>query len=195
MAEAVERGRDPREARRSLERRCSIASGASTSACCPGSIRCARTRCSAGGSLMKRKTTSAAAILSLGLAIGSCAAAFRLIDALLWRPLPVARCGPAVPGRPLGRRSRRQPAARREQRVSVVRAACATAVEGRGRPDRDLVRRSSGPHLRLRRGDGEGAAPVRFRIDVRCLSACGRPRAGCSLENDDRMPGAHPGTR
>src|SRR5271156_754084 len=40
--------------------------------------------------LMKRKVTSAAAVLSLALAIGSCAAAFRLIDATLWRPLPVA---------------------------------------------------------------------------------------------------------
>ncbi|MDR3699343.1 MAG: ADOP family duplicated permease [Candidatus Sulfopaludibacter sp.] len=40
--------------------------------------------------LMKRKVTSAAAILSLGLAIGACTAAFRLIDALLLRPLPVA---------------------------------------------------------------------------------------------------------
>jgi predicted permease len=40
--------------------------------------------------LMKRKTTSAAAVLSLGLAIGACTAAFRLIDALLLRPLPVA---------------------------------------------------------------------------------------------------------
>src|SRR5690349_21163027 len=43
--------------------------------------------------LKKRKATSAAAVLSLGLAIGSCAAAFRLIDALLWRPLPVANTG------------------------------------------------------------------------------------------------------
>ena len=34
--------------------------------------------------------TSAAAILSLALAIGACTAAFRLIDALLLRPLPVA---------------------------------------------------------------------------------------------------------
>jgi hypothetical protein len=33
---------------------------------------------------------SAAAILSLALAIGACTAAFRLIDALLLRPLPVA---------------------------------------------------------------------------------------------------------
>ena len=40
--------------------------------------------------LLKRKATSAAAILSLALAIGSCAAAFRLMDAMLWRPLPVA---------------------------------------------------------------------------------------------------------
>ena len=40
--------------------------------------------------LLKRKTTSAAAILSLGLAIGACTTAFRLIDAILLRPLPVA---------------------------------------------------------------------------------------------------------
>ncbi|HEY7303757.1 MAG TPA: ABC transporter permease [Bryobacteraceae bacterium] len=40
--------------------------------------------------LMKRKATSAAAILSLALAIGACTSAFRLIDALLLRPLPVA---------------------------------------------------------------------------------------------------------
>ena len=40
--------------------------------------------------LMKSKVTSAAAILSLALAIGSCTSAFRLIDALLLRPLPVA---------------------------------------------------------------------------------------------------------
>src|SRR5208282_236605 len=39
--------------------------------------------------LKKNKVTSAAAILSLALAIGACTAAFRLIDALLMRPLPV----------------------------------------------------------------------------------------------------------
>src|SRR6201990_3193193 len=39
--------------------------------------------------LKKRKVTSAAAILSLGLAIGACTSAFRLIDALLLRPLAV----------------------------------------------------------------------------------------------------------
>jgi predicted permease len=40
--------------------------------------------------IRKRKATSAAAILSLGLAIGACTSAFRLIDALFWRPLPIA---------------------------------------------------------------------------------------------------------
>jgi len=40
--------------------------------------------------ITKRKVTSAAAILSLALAIGACTSAFRLIDALLLRPLPVA---------------------------------------------------------------------------------------------------------
>ena len=39
--------------------------------------------------LSKKKVTSAAAILSLGLGIGACISAFRLIDALLLRPLPI----------------------------------------------------------------------------------------------------------
>ncbi|HUB79286.1 MAG TPA: ADOP family duplicated permease [Bryobacteraceae bacterium] len=40
--------------------------------------------------LARKKVASAAAILSLALAIGACTSAFRLIDALLLRPLPVA---------------------------------------------------------------------------------------------------------
>lgn len=40
--------------------------------------------------LWRNKVGSAAAVLSLALGIGSCVAAFRLIDALLWRPLPIA---------------------------------------------------------------------------------------------------------
>jgi predicted permease len=39
--------------------------------------------------LCRNKVTSLAAVLSLALGIGSCVAAFRLIDALLWRPLPI----------------------------------------------------------------------------------------------------------
>jgi len=40
--------------------------------------------------LLKRKVTTAAAILSLALAIGACTSAFRIIDALFLSPLPVA---------------------------------------------------------------------------------------------------------
>ncbi len=40
--------------------------------------------------LRKHKVASAAAILSLGLGAGACISAFRLIDALLLRPMPVA---------------------------------------------------------------------------------------------------------
>jgi len=43
--------------------------------------------------LLKRKVTTAAAVLSLALAIGACTSAFRLIDALFLRPLPVAHAG------------------------------------------------------------------------------------------------------
>ena len=41
--------------------------------------------------LRRNRVTSAAAVLSLALAMGACVSAFRLIDALLWRPLPVAQ--------------------------------------------------------------------------------------------------------
>jgi predicted permease len=39
--------------------------------------------------LGRNKVATAAAVLSLALGIGSCVGAFRLIDALLWRPLPI----------------------------------------------------------------------------------------------------------
>ena len=40
--------------------------------------------------LAKKPATSAAAVLSLALAVGASTSAFRLIDALLLRPMPVA---------------------------------------------------------------------------------------------------------
>ena len=44
----------------------------------------------AGRRLRKSKATSAAAILSLALGIGACLAAFQLVNALFFRPLPIA---------------------------------------------------------------------------------------------------------
>lgn len=43
-----------------------------------------------GRQLRRNRVTSAAAVLSLALGMGACVSAFRLIDALLWRPLPIA---------------------------------------------------------------------------------------------------------
>jgi putative ABC transport system permease protein len=90
IAEAVEQGRDPEGARRAL--------GAvvrqrqqSHDVRVVGWLDSLRADVVFGWRQLKRnKVTSAAAILSLALAIGACAAAFRLIDALLLRPLPVA---------------------------------------------------------------------------------------------------------
>ena len=58
--------------------------------------------------LGKTKVTSAAAILSLALAIGACTAAFRLIDALLLRPLPIAHAEQLYAMSHHGSRIRRQ---------------------------------------------------------------------------------------
>src|ERR1700726_3659379 len=90
IAEAVEQGRDPEEARRALgpmlrQRQ------ESHDVRVVGWLDSLRADVVFGWRQLKRnRVTSAAAILSLALAIGACTAAFRLIDALLLRPLPVA---------------------------------------------------------------------------------------------------------
>jgi predicted permease len=91
LAEAIEHGRDPAEARRAfgptLQRREQIRD----IRIIPWLESLRADAVFGWRQLMKRKVTSAAAILSLALAIGSCTSAFRLIDALLLRPLPVAK--------------------------------------------------------------------------------------------------------
>ena len=90
IAEALASGRDPEEARRAfgspLRHR-----EASRDARIGAWLDSLRSDTIFGlRQLRKNKITSIAAILSLGLAVGSCMAAFRLIDAVLLRPLPVA---------------------------------------------------------------------------------------------------------
>ncbi len=90
IEEAIASGRDPGEARHSFG---SIVRQRETS----HSIRVAGWLESVLADLRfgwrqlgRNKVASAAAMLSLALGIGSCVAAFRLIDALLWHPLPIA---------------------------------------------------------------------------------------------------------
>jgi predicted permease len=90
LADAIEEGRDPVEARRALGPALLHREESRDIRLLPWLDSLRADAVFGWRQLSKRKTTSAAAVLSLGLAIGSCAAAFRLMDALLWRPLPVA---------------------------------------------------------------------------------------------------------
>src|SRR5216684_5969113 len=89
IEEAIDQGRDPAEARRAfgsaLRQR-----EASRDVRLMAWLDSLRADAVFGWRQLNRhKATSAAAILSLGLAIGACTAAFRLIDALFLRPLPI----------------------------------------------------------------------------------------------------------
>ncbi len=90
VAEALEHGRDPVEARREFGSalRTREASRDVRLVVWLDSLRADAVF--GWRQLVKKKVTSLAAVLSLALAIGACTSAFRLIDALLLRPLPVA---------------------------------------------------------------------------------------------------------
>jgi predicted permease len=90
IEEAIASGRDPKEARRAFG--CALhAREASHSIRVVGWLESLLADISFGWrQLCRHKVTSVAAVLSLALGIGSCVAAFRLIDALLWRPLPIS---------------------------------------------------------------------------------------------------------
>src|SRR5215831_15728708 len=90
IAEAVEQGRDFAEARRALGPALRYRERSRDFRVLPWLDSLRSDAVFGWRQLKKRKATSAAAVLSLGLAIGSCVAAFRLIDAVLWRPLPIA---------------------------------------------------------------------------------------------------------
>ena len=90
IEEAIAAGNDPAEVRRSFGSQLRLREQ-SHDARIIAWLDCLRADLVFGWrQLMKRKVTTAAAVLSLALAIGACTSAFRLIDALFLRPLPVA---------------------------------------------------------------------------------------------------------
>src|ERR1039457_2389605 len=140
--------------------------------------------------LKKKKATSAAAILSLALAIGSCTSAFRLIDAILLRPLPVAhperlyalyRQGIGFDGKAQTFDGWAYPAFRL-MRAAVKDQAELLAVSYAERMD-----------LTYRSDQEMEKAQVQY-ISGWMFGTFGlRPAAGRLLtENDDLKPGAHP---
>jgi predicted permease len=90
LAEAIAEGRDPAEARRAFGSILRHREDSREIRLIPWIESLYADSVFGWRQLLKRKATSATATLSLALAIGSCVAAFRLIDAMLWRPLPVA---------------------------------------------------------------------------------------------------------
>jgi len=90
IAEAVERGRDAAEARAAFGSRLRIGEESHEIRVLPWLDSLRADILFGWRQLRKHKVASAAAVLSLGLATGACTAAFRLIDALLLRPMPVA---------------------------------------------------------------------------------------------------------
>jgi predicted permease len=140
--------------------------------------------------LRKRKATSAAAIFSLALAIGACTAAFRLIDAILLRPLPVvgadrlyaiARRGIDPAGNFRVSESAEYPLFRR-MRDAVKDQAELIAISYADRTDLTYS------------SDDEMERAYRQYVSGRMFATFGlRPAAGRLLtENDDVTPGAHP---
>ena len=142
--------------------------------------------------LNKNKVTSAAAILSLGLAIGACTSVFRLIDSLLLRPLPVSepdrlyglfRQGVGPDGKPRVSDSYEYPLFR-EMRAAVKDQAELIAVSYSSFGPVDLTYGS----------DHETEKAYRQYVSGWMFGTLGiRPALGrLFTENDDRQPGAHP---
>jgi len=140
--------------------------------------------------LKKAKVTSAAAILSLALAIGACTTAFKLIDALLLRPLPVAgterlylpyRSGIGWDGKPETFDGWAYPAFQ-QMRTVVKEQADLLAISYGERVD--LTYKSDHEMEKAQRQHVSGATFGTFGL---------RPELGRLLmESDDVTPGAHP---
>ncbi len=190
IEEAIEQGRDPGEARRAFGSALNLREASRDIRLLPWLDSLRADAVFGWRQLMKRKVTSAAAILSLALGIGACTAAFRLIDALLLRPLPVAAPerlyavafeGRGMDGNLMTYDSCSYPMFVR-MRAAVRERAESIAV-------------SYGERIDLTYGsDQEMEKAYRQFVSGWMFRAFGlRPALGRMLsEDDDRKPGAHP---
>src|SRR5216684_4297100 len=190
IAEAIEQGRDPVEARRAFGSPLRQREESRDIRLIPWLDSLRADAVFGWRQLKKKKVTSAAAILSLALAIGACTAAFRLIDALLLRPLPVAdpeqlyalsRAGIGFDGKPQTFDGWAYPA------FQLMRAAVKDQAE--------LIAISYAERMDLTYGSDSDIekASVQF-VSGWMFSSFGlRPAVGRLFnEKDDLKPGAHP---
>ncbi len=91
IADAIADGADPTEARRRFGSKWSRLETSKDLRLIPWLDSVRADTAFAWRQMKKTKVTTLAAVISIGLAVGACSAAFRLIDALLFRPLPIER--------------------------------------------------------------------------------------------------------
>jgi predicted permease len=140
--------------------------------------------------LTKKKVASAAAVLSLALGVGACTSAFRLIDALLLRPLPIAEPdrlyvlsfhGLGIDGNPYMFDSCSYPMFRQWRAVSKDQADL-IAISFAERVDL-----SYGSDREMEKANRQYVSGSMFRL-FGLRAALGR----LLTEGDDSKPGAHP---
>ena len=190
IEEAIEQGRDPAEARRAFGSalRAREESRDVRLAAWLDSLR--DDAVFGWRQLKKNKVTSTAAVVSLALAFGACTSAFRLIDALLLRPLPVTepdrlyslcRQGIGFDGKPQTFDGWAYPA------FQLMRAAVKDQAE--------LIAISYAERLDLTFGSDPEMEKAYFQyVSGWMFDSFGlRPTIGRLLrEEDDLTPGAHP---
>ncbi len=190
IEEAIEQGRDPAEARRMFGSALRTREASRDVRLIPWLDSLRADTVFGWRQLRKRKATSAAAILSLALGIGACTAAFRLIDALLLRPLPVAHAdrlyaavrrgvgfdGKMETGDSWAYPSFVQMRAAVKDQAELLAVSQTERTDVTYRSDQDMEK----AYLQYVSGGMFGAFGLR--------PAAGRLLTG----NDDRKPGAHP---
>src|SRR5271157_905146 len=190
IEEAIEQGRDPAEARRALGPALRLREESLNVRLITWLDSLRADAVFGWRQLMKRKVTSAAAILSLALGIGACSSAFRLIDALLLRPLPVsepeqlyalARQGIGPEGKP--------------QTFDGWAYPDFLLMRGAAKDQAELMAISYADRTDLTFGSGaEMEKAYRQYVSGWMFNCFGlRPAAGrLFTESDDLKPGAHP---
>jgi predicted permease len=190
LEEAVEQGRDPSEARRSFGPPLHIREESRDIRIAAWLDSLRADTVFGWRQLYKHKVTSAAAILSLALAIGACTSAFRLIDALLLRPLPIASPERLYNAALQGMDPAGKPATGDEWAYPAFRQMRA-AVRGQA----ELIAVSNAEPVDVTYGSDQDVEKATLQyVSGWMFPAFGlRPTAGrLFTENDDVKAGAHP---